>query len=369
LDKKVNLLKIEAKLTKMMTFLQYLLRPLSWLYGGITDLWHRQYDIGQKPSVKFEIPIISVGNITVGGTGKTPHIEYLIRLLKDKMPLAVLSRGYGRKTKGFLLADNQSSAQIIGDEPMQYYTKFGKGIENPITIAVGEERIVAIPQILSQKPEIQIILLDDAFQHRKIRPSFQILLCDYHRPFYEDYPFPAGRLRERRHGAKRADMVIVSKCPNEFSDVQKELITRKIKPYLKENTPIFFTGIHYSTPTPLYTHTWQETTKEIILITGIAQSFPLIEKINSQYTIIQHFDFSDHYNYSIEDLQKIKNTFDSMLGRKIAILTTEKDAVKLKNPNFQEVIKDLPIFSLGIEVYFLERKEQFEKKIDSLFEK
>jgi tetraacyldisaccharide 4'-kinase len=347
----------------MMTFLQYILRPLAWLYGGITDIWHKQYDNGQKPSVKFEIPIISVGNITVGGTGKTPHIEYLIRLLKDKMPLAVLSRGYGRRTKGFLLADSQSSAQTIGDEPMQFYSKFGENIEKPITVAIGEERTLAIPQILIEKPEIQVILLDDAFQHRKIRPSLQILLCDYHRPFYEDFPFPAGRLRERRHGAKRADMVVISKCPDSISENQKEQIRLKISPYLKENTPIFFTGIHYSTPAPLHTHTWQKNTKEIILVTGIAQSTPLVEKLKTQYSIIQHFEFADHHNYSIEDLHKIKNAFDSMQGKKIAILTTEKDTVKLKNPNFQEIIKNLPIFSLGIEVYFLEGKEEFEKRI------
>ncbi|GAB4330316.1 MAG: tetraacyldisaccharide 4'-kinase [Flammeovirgaceae bacterium] len=347
----------------MTSFLQYFLRPFSWIYGWLTDFWHKQYDLGKKPSVKFEIPVISVGNLTVGGTGKTPHIEYIIRLLKDKMPLAVLSRGYGRKTKGFVLADNQSSAQSIGDEPMQYYLKFGKNTSHPVTVAVGEERILAIPQILAEKPEIQVILLDDAFQHRKIRASLQILLCDYNKPFYEDYPFPAGRLRERRHGAKRSDIVIVSKCPESISDAEKEVVKNHLKPYLKENTPVFFTGIRYAFPTPLHAHTWETDTKEIILMTGIAQPKPLIEQLKNQFVIFEHFDYPDHHNYTMKDLQKVKKSFESIASNKKAILTTEKDIVKLKNPLFQDITKDLPIFFIGIEVYFLEGKEDFDKKI------
>jgi tetraacyldisaccharide 4'-kinase len=196
-----------------MPVLRILLLPVAWLYEGITRLRNWLYDKGYKKSTSFPLPVISVGNLTVGGTGKTPHVEYLVRLLKDQRQLVTLSRGYGRQTKGFLIADEQANAATIGDEPMQFYQKFG----HQIKVAVGEKRVPAIEQILRLYPKTEIILLDDAFQHRAVRPCFSILLSDYHRPFYTDFVLPAGRLRESRKGAGRADAVIFSKCPQNLS--------------------------------------------------------------------------------------------------------------------------------------------------------
>ena len=195
-----------------MILLRILLFPFSWLYYLITQIRNRLYDRGLKPSVKFELPVICVGNLTVGGTGKTPMIEHLIRLLQNRFKVATLSRGYGRATKGIRIAGPSENASTIGDEPFQFYTKFGKRI----TVAVGEERALAIPTILQECSDTQIILLDDGFQHRKVSPGFSILLTDYHRPFYNDFLLPSGRLRESRWGAERADVIVVTKCPSAY---------------------------------------------------------------------------------------------------------------------------------------------------------
>ena len=189
--------------------LKFLLYPFSLLYGLITDFRNVLFDKGFKSQTGFDIPIINVGNLTVGGTGKSPQIEYLIRLLADTYQVASLSRGYGRKTKGYILADEHANAEQIGDEPMQFFQKFG----SKISVVVSEKRVEGVQQLLQEKPTTELILLDDAYQHRYITPSFNILLMDYHRPFYEDLTFPAGRLRERRRGANRADCIVVSKCP------------------------------------------------------------------------------------------------------------------------------------------------------------
>lgn len=329
------------------------LRPLSWLYGGITDFWHWQYDQQQRPSVRFDLPVICIGNLTVGGTGKTPHIEYLVRLLHKRYPLAILSRGYGRKTKGFRRATALDTARTIGDEPLQFFKKFSE----TITVAVGEERILAIPQLLQENPSIQVILLDDGFQHRKIRPSLSLLLCDYHRPFYLDHPFPTGRLRERRHGAKRADAIIVSKCPDDLTETEQQTIQDHLQPYLKNpSIPVYFSGLHYGKPSSS-AHQWNDTISDVFLITGIARPAPLVEHVRKHWKIIEHFSFPDHHDFKTTELLKIRQIFEKHPHPHKAILTTEKDMARLEKNN---ILQECPIFALPVEVYFLKDKENFD---------
>ncbi|NJL11929.1 MAG: tetraacyldisaccharide 4'-kinase [Microscillaceae bacterium] len=221
-----------------------LMYPLTFLYCTITSIRNYLYDRGYWKSFSFDLPVISVGNLTVGGTGKTPHIEYLIRFLQAQYELSTLSRGYGRKSRGFRLAQPHDNAQSLGDEPFQLYQKFG----TRIGVAVGEDRVAAIPHLLQERPQTQIVLLDDAFQHRPIAPQLNILLTDYGRLFYQDFPFPSGRLRESRRGARRADVIIVSKCSASLSEAEKTRIQENIGAYARKDVPVFFTTIAYESP-------------------------------------------------------------------------------------------------------------------------
>ena len=374
-----------------------LLLPFSWLYGLITDIRNYLYDTGFWKSKFFKIPIINVGNITVGGTGKTPMVEYLIRLLKDKYQIVTLSRGYGRKTKGFILADDTANAESIGDEPMQFYQKFG----NEINVTVGEKRVKAIEQILQQKTDTEIVILDDAFQHRAVKPSLSILLIDYNRPIDEDYPFPAGRLRERRHGAKRADLVVITKCPDDLNLEAQSSLKNRLKPYLKENnTPSFRGWCPHQTPvrkqqSTLLSHFWlvrtpatgrkQESTpilftkilygkpincrsdsrvlnekESILLISGIAKPEPFENYVRQKFKIVSQLVFKDHHLYSEED---IKFIISKMPTTAKVILMTEKDMVKFKPFLNHELLKDIPLFYLPIEVGFINENENLEYNI------
>ena len=346
----------------MMSWWQILLFPFTILYILITDFRNHLYNIGSKKSFQFDVPVISVGNLTVGGTGKTPHVEYLIRLLKTEYQLATLSRGYGRKTKGFRLASTQDSAQTIGDEPLQFYQKFG----NEISVAVGEERALAIPSILLEKPETQIILLDDAYQHRSVKPHLNILLTDYNRLFYQDFPFPSGRLRESRKGAKRADIIIVSKCPKDLKQDEKEMIASKIRTYSLPKIPIYFSGIRYTDPIAVFdaeqSIVW-DNRLSVVLISGIAQTQPLEKYLASQYNLALHLNFGDHYHYSIKEVEKIRQAFDSLNQPNKVLLMTEKDAVKFRDPNFEKILADRPCYYLPIEIFFQESEKDFQHNI------
>lgn len=334
--------------------IKYLLFPFSWLYGFITDARNYLYDKGLFKSKSFEIPIINVGNITVGGTGKSPQVEYLIRLLKDKSQIATLSRGYGRTTKGFILADNTANAENIGDEPMQFYQKFGKDID----VAVGEKRVEAIEQILKQKPETAIIILDDAFQHRAVKPSLNILLIDYNRPIDEDYPFPVGRLRERRHGAKRADIVVITKCPTELNLEQQKSLKNRLKPYLKENTTVFFTKILYGKPLNCRSESEEfDFTQKTLLISGIAKPQLFEEYAKYNFNVFNHLIFKDHHLYNESDLTSIYN-HKQYKSPDLTVLMTEKDMVKFKPFLNHQLLKDIPLFYLPIEIGFLNEDEQ-----------
>ena len=334
--------------------IKYILLPFSWLYGLITDTRNYLYDKGLFQSKSFKIPIINVGNITVGGTGKSPQVEYLIRLLKDNHKIVTLSRGYGRKTKGFRWADNTANAETIGDEPMQFYQKFG----NEINVAVGEKRVEAIEQIMNQKPDTEVIILDDAFQHRAVKPSLNILLIDYNRPIDKDYPFPAGRLRERRHGAKRADMLVITKCPDNLKIKEQIGLKNRLKPYLKENVPVFFTKILYGKPINCRSDLQEfDDSQEILLVSGIAKPELFEEYCQKNFKIVNHLIFKDHHQYNESDLTSIHlQKQDKLLD--FTVLMTEKDMVKFKPFLNHELLKDIPLFYLPIEICFLNENEK-----------
>ena len=348
------------KNTNLKFLLRILLFPFAILYDGITRLRNKAYDSQKLRSISFESTLIMVGNLTVGGTGKTPHVEYLIRLVQNKFKTATLSRGYGRKTKGVIIADKTATAQKIADEPMQFYLKYG----NRITVAVGESRLLAIPEIVFHQPDNEVILLDDAFQHRAVLSDFQILLSDFHRPFYQDFVLPAGRLRESRSGAKRADMIIVSKCPENLEIKQKKEIQKYIEKYCRPNTPIFFTGIRYLAPVS-FSENFQKISSKIILLTGIAQTKSLEEKLSENFEIIEHLRFPDHADYTPKRLKIIRQTFEKLSYKHadLCILTTEKDFVKLKTPDLKEFWESFPFFYLPIEIYFLDNSNEFDKLI------
>src|SRR5690606_8845834 len=231
----------------MSFLLRMLLFPFAVIYDIITRVRNRMYDRGLKPTTSFDIPIISVGNLAVGGTGKTPMIEYLIRLIKPHHPLATLSRGYGRRTTGLRIAGQTENADLIGDEPYQIHRKFPD-----ITVAVGEDRVYAVPVLLDQSPETRVILLDDAFQHRRIKPAFQILLTEYAKPFYRDYPLPSCRLRESREGASSADGVVMTKCPPSLTANEEATARASVGRYTE--SPVFFSAIRYGQPVPFGGH-------------------------------------------------------------------------------------------------------------------
>lgn len=335
-----------------MKLLKILLSPLAFLYKIVTDFRNYLYDIGHFKSFSFQIPLVVVGNLTVGGTGKTPHVEYLIRYLTSKYKVGVLSRGYGRKTKGYILADENESANTIGDEPMQYFLKYGK----EIIVSVCESRAFAVPCIAFEKPETEVIVLDDAFQHRKVKAQFNILLSDYKRPFYEDYLLPSGLLRESRAGANRADAIIVSKCPLQISETEKKTICDAIQKYAPSK-PVFFTTIEYAKPQALFNENLIiENYKNTILFAGLANIEPLETYIKTQFDIVETLDFKDHYKYKTSDIERIKSLSTNSVDT--CLITTEKDMVKLLP--FKDLLKDLPIFYIPIEIRFLENENEFQ---------
>lgn len=331
-----------------MFLFRLLLYPLSVVYGLVTAVRNRLYDIGIKPSARFDMPLISIGNITVGGTGKTPMVEYLVRLLKDEYALATLSRGYGRKTRGFRIANAHDSAETLGDEPYQLYTKFTK----QAIVSVGEDRAMAIPTLMDTHPQLQVVLLDDAFQHRRITPSLNILLTDFHRLIYKDHLLPAGRLRESVEGARRADVMVVTKCPKSVSEEERMMIQKSLTHIASR--PVFFATIRYGNPIGFGKQV--EIGETVLLLTGIANSRVFKEHVAKSFTLSDHLEFKDHHAYTKKDIQKLKQK----LTGNTMVLTTEKDMVKLIHPDFQADMATLPIFYLPIETVFVKDGEDFD---------
>jgi tetraacyldisaccharide 4'-kinase len=337
-----------------MKFLKYLLLPFSYLYGGMMLTRNWLYDTGRLASHLFPVPVINVGNLTVGGTGKTPHVEYLVRLLAPRKT-AILSRGYNRQTKGFVLADAQASAATIGDEPFQYYLAF-----QGLAVAVCEDRPAGIRRLLDLFPDTEVILLDDAFQHRPVQARWNILLTDYNRLFYQDAVLPAGRLRENRQGARRADMVVVSKCPPDLSLAARSEISRQVQPYLTPGVPVFFSYYQYLQAVPFGAAA--HCSLDIILVTGIAQAESLVRHISQAgFRISRHFNFPDHHAYTQQDIQEISN-FAQTAGM-ASLLTTQKDWTRLMDQGLREQVQRLPFFYLPIQVAFLADKDVFDQQI------
>lgn len=300
-----------------------LLYPFALLYGAMVWLRNRLYDSKFFSSVEFSVPVITVGNLSTGGTGKTPHVEYLVRLLQYRFQVATMSRGYKRHTQGFLIADENSNALRIGDEPMQYHIKFPE-----LVVSVAEERMIGIPALLQRKPEIDVILLDDAYQHRSVKAGLSILITDYSKPFYKDYVLPFGNLREGRSAYKRANVILVSKCPTDLNPSQADDIRNKIAPLPHQQ--VFFTSIRYDTAFDLATK--EEVSfnkKNIVLVCGIARPEPLIAHLKTSAADVHILTYKDHHYFVSSDLEEIKETYQNWSVPDKIIVTTEKDAARL----------------------------------------
>lgn len=323
-----------------------LLLPFALLYWLGIAIRNWLYNKNILASSGFGLPLICVGNLSVGGTGKSPMVEYLVHQLKDEFKLATLSRGYKRKTTGYALANDNTDALEIGDEPMQFHIKFPD-----VPVAVGEERLVAIPQLLHDRPQTQAIILDDAFQHRSIKAGLNIILTDYNNLFTRDFYLPTGDLRDLKSSYKRADIIIVTKCKADLSAVEKQKIFEEINPLSHQQ--VFFTAIEYGKLYHITTKNNFEINQqtEVLLISGIANPRPLkklLEEYSSSYHLLQ---YADHHIFTIDDLKEIKQKFNNIEMMNKIILTTEKDAVRLLK--FKTDIADLPLYVIPVRHHFL----------------
>lgn len=297
-------------------------------------------------SASFNFPVICVGNLAVGGTGKTPMVEYLVELLKTEHRPATLSRGYKRKTKGFAIAGPGTTAIDIGDEPMQFHEKFPD-----VTVAVGEERLVAIPQLLHDRPDTDVIILDDAFQHRSVRAGLNIILTEYKNLYTRDLMMPAGDLRDVKRSSKRADVIVVTKCKSDLSEAEKESLIKELNPLPHQK--VFFTEILYARPYHLFTHEANDIgpKTELLLISGIANPKPMKEFLTAHVHSYDMLRYADHHIFNSTDLKDIKKHFEKLSPDHRLIMTTEKDGVRLKK--FEKELTDLPIYALPVKQHFL----------------
>lgn len=340
--------------------LKILLFPFSLIYGFLSFLFSALYDLRFLEGTSFTIPVINVGNLTVGGSGKTPHTEYLIRLLSPYLEVAVLSRGYKRKTRGFREVSLNDTVHLVGDEPLLYKRKY-----RDIGVYVDVSRSEGIPGILMKNPNTQLILLDDAFQHRAVKPGLNILLTPYDKPFSEDFFLPSGSLREWRSAYKRADVIIVSKCPDDLSEEQRIQLLGKIRPI--EGQTVFFSSYSYQDPYYMYNGAHKvkfEPDVQVLLVSAIASSDYLLQYLNKQVDYLENIDFTDHHVFTAHELAQIKQQFDQLPGPKKIILTTEKDATRLDLHRKYILENKLPIFVLPARVRFhFDEKEQFDEYV------
>lgn len=325
-----------------------LLLPISLLYSFVLFLRHKLYDWKILKSKSYNIPNICVGNLNLGGTGKTPHIEYLIRLLSDKYDTAVLSRGYGRKTQGYLLANDTHTHNDIGDEPLQYFTKF-----NNIKVAVDESRCEGMDHLLQENKPPQVVLLDDAYQHRKIKPGLNILLTDYYSLYSDDHLVPAGNLRDIKKAAQRAEIIVVTKSPNVITPYYRRDVENKLKPL--PNQKVFYSYIEYLDFQPLSKISHEMDIKEaktVLLLCGIANTYSLEDHIKRKYNTISKIKFNDHHNFTEKDVDMIIEKYNNTIGKNKVIVTTEKDAMRLINTSFINKFDDIPVFTIPIKIKF-----------------
>lgn len=331
--------------------------PFALLYGCIIIIRNLLYDKNILKSAQFNFPLICVGNLVAGGTGKSPMVEYLVELLKPHFKIATISRGYKRKTKGYALATQNTTALDIGDEPMQFHIKFPD-----VPVAVGEERLVAIPQLLHDKPDMQAVILDDAFQHREVRAGFNILLTQYNDLYTKDFFMPTGDLRDQHSSAKRADIIVVTKCPANLSEEKKNEIKDEL--HAKDHQQIFFTATQYELPYHIFTNEKRQLCEndEVLLICGIANPKPLKEYLSKQIETYYQLNYSNHYIFRIDDLKEIKKKFASINTEQKIIITTEKDAARLLK--FKEQLRELPLYVLPVRHKFLfDEGKLFDEKV------
>jgi len=304
-----------------MNILRYFLLPFSLLYGLVLSVRNMLFHYNVLKTVKLDVPIVSVGNLSVGGTGKTPHVKWLVEQFISTKKCAIVLRGYGRKTKGYVRVNIEHLPQQVGDEAVLYKHYFGVDVE----VVVCEDRVAGVQALLKECPDIKLIFLDDAYQHRKIQRDVNILLTDYLHPFWRDGVLPFGRLREFSIGKRRADIIIVTKCPVEISGKDKLNIERFIKP--KHEQLVAFSSLQYDSFAPLFDHKWQNPS-DLLLVTGIANPDPLELELMKQFKV-RHLRFNDHYDFSAKDIQRIHDLFDTFVKEGKAIVTTEKDATRL----------------------------------------
>ena len=344
--------------------MRILLLPISLLYHIVLTIRHKLYDWHILKTTRFEKPVICVGNLNLGGTGKTPHTEYLIRLLKDSYRVATLSRGYGRKTKGFKMAEDKSTYEDLGDEPLQYFKKYPD-----IQVAVDEDRVDGVQKLTSSPNNAEVVLLDDAFQHRSLTAGLNILLTEYQHLYCDDFLVPAGSLRDIRSAAKRADIIVVSKAPKDLDESERERIIGKLKP--TEGQKVFFSYLEYQTLEPLNEKAKTvvaEKTDSVLAFCGIAHPEPFVEELIKQHKTVEFLRFADHHAFTKEDINSILGHFDSLDGDKKIIVTTEKDAARLTNSPYLCQFEDVPLYDLPVGVRFHE-EEKFNEEILSYVRK
>lgn len=356
----------------ILSFLKYLLLPFTLIYASVLTVRNLMFDWGILKSTSFKLPIISVGNISVGGTGKTPHTEYLIKILQSKYRLATLSRGYKRKSKGFILADKNSNSFDLGDEPMQMNRKFPK-----LKVAVDSDRVNGVQNLLLNENALNLecILLDDAYQHRYIKPGLSILLIDYNRPIAQDFVMPTGRLRERSAGKNRADIIIVSKCPSSINADQIAKFKNDIKPL--EHQSLYFTHLDYAPAQTVFNsnkkvlelNCQDKKSVGILLVTGIANPTPLREYLETFCSEFDEIQFPDHYTFKENDLQEIEMRFENLTAKNKIIITTEKDTVRFLDMDLKSNILKENMAYVPLQIEFLNSSQnQFDKQIHDFVE-
>lgn len=348
-----------------------LLLPISKVYGMVMAVRNYMFDSGLLKQTTFDIPVVVVGNIAMGGTGKTPHVEYIIESLRDEYKVGVLSRGYKRRTKGFVLATKRSRPEDIGDEPYQVYQKYG----DRVTVAVCESRVDGIKRMREINPELNLILLDDAFQHRYVKPMVSIVLSEFSRPLFYDSLLPYGRLREPVQALNRCDAVIITKCPEDIKPMDFRIFREHLNlyPYQK----LFFSTYSYGHLVSVFPEhvtyipylDWLTPDDSILIVTGVGNPRPFVLHLRKYKARVKVKRYSDHHNFSSSDLEAIAKKFEEMKGNRKFIVTTEKDAVRLSNnPYFPHSLKSC-IFYLPISVEFLSQSDApFEISIRKMIE-
>ena len=331
-----------------MGFLRIILLPFASIFGLIIRLRNLFFDLGILPVESYEFPVISVGNLSVGGTGKTPHVEYLVRMLKDSYRVAVLSRGYGRGTKGFLMAEPHHTCKDIGDEPMLYRSKFPD-----IIVAVDEDRRHGIRQLMALTPAPRVILLDDAYQHRYVKTGASILLTDYFHLYTRDHLMPAGRLREPVSGAKRAHLIVVTKTDPTLSPLIERDLLNELDPCPGQQ--VCFSYVRYGSLVALTkenSHRQVNLKGSVLMVAGIADPYPLEIHLRHHFNEVEKLIYKDHHVFTTADAADIRSRFRDIIGSNKIIVTTEKDAMRLKEKHVSDQLKDLPVYYLPVRIEF-----------------